>query len=128
MDLIKGLSSDKEAIQFIAERSAPCGIVTTKGHLIKEAKKFSFAAVHQLCIIDTQAFNTGIKSVLTSKPDAVEIMPALMPRIVREWKEKVPYPLTVAGLIKTAEEIRMMLDAGCEAVVVGAPSLWRAFP
>lgn len=128
IDLIKGLSSDKEAVQYIAQRSAPRGIITTKGHLIKEIRKLGLAAVHQFFIIDTQAFNTAIKSVSVSKPDAVEIMPGLMPRVVREWKAVVGIPLVVAGLIKTPDEVRSLLEAGCEAVVVGESSLWGALP
>ncbi len=125
IDLIKGLSSDKEAIDFVASRIAPDGIVTTKGHLVKEAKKFGMKACHQLFMIDTQAFHTGIKSVHGSSPDAVEIMPGLMPSVVRAWKAEVPLPLVVAGLIRSETEIRTMLDAGCDGVAVGDPGLWN---
>lgn len=128
IDLIKGLSADKEAVQYVAERSAPRGIVTTKGHLIKEARKFALAAVHQFFIIDTQAFNTAIKSVTASNPDAVELMPALMPRVIREWKTAVDLPLIVAGLVRSADEIRSLREAGCQGVAVGDPSLWGTAP
>lgn len=128
IDLIKGLSADREAVQYIAERSAPRGIVTTKGHLIKEARKFGLAAVHQFFIIDTQAFNTAIKSVTTSNPDAVELMPGLMPRVIREWKAAVNLPLVVAGLVRSPDEVQALLSSGCQAVAAGEPSLWGTLP
>jgi glycerol uptake operon antiterminator len=124
IDLIKGLSSDREAVEFVAKRSFPEGVVTTKGHLIKEIRKFGMKAVHQLFMIDTQAFQTGVKSVLASSPDIVEIMPGLMPRVIREWKAECAAPLVVAGLVKSRDEIDMMLGSGCDAVAVGDARLW----
>lgn len=124
IDLIKGLSSDKEAVEFLADKARPAGIVTTKGHLIKEIRKAGMKAVHQLFMIDTQAFGTAIKSVRDSSPDIVEIMPALMPRVMREWKAEVDLPLVAAGLVRSRDEIALLLEAGCDAVAVGDPRLW----
>jgi glycerol uptake operon antiterminator len=126
IDLIRGLSSDREAVEYLAQLSLPAGVVTTKGHLIREIRKIGMKAVHQLFMIDTQAFHTGIKSVLANSPDIVEIMPGLMPRVVREWKAEIAIPLVVAGLVKSRDEVRMMLDAGCDAVAVGDSRLWNA--
>jgi glycerol uptake operon antiterminator len=124
IDLIKGLSSDKEAVEFIAAEARPTGIVTTKGHLIKEIRKAGLKAVHQLFMIDTQAFNSAVKSVRDSSPDIVEIMPALMTRVMREWKAEVELPLVAAGLVRGREEVGSLLGSGCDAVAVGDPRLW----
>lgn len=128
IDLVKGLGSDKEAVDYVAAQVAPTGIVTTKGHLIKEIRRAGLVAVHQLFLIDTQAFQTAVKSVTASQPDLVEIMPGLMPRVVREWKTEVPLPLVAAGFIRSEAEIRTMLNAGCDGVAVGDHLLWNTGP
>ncbi|MDC7222714.1 MAG: glycerol-3-phosphate responsive antiterminator [Spirochaetales bacterium] len=124
-DLIKGLNQDKDAIRFIAEKIRPEGIVTTKSFVIKQAKACGLKAVHHLFLIDTNAFESGIRNVNASKPDAVEIMPGLMPSVIRQFKEKVDYPLLVGGLVKREEEMHALWEAGAHSVIAGAPELWN---
>lgn len=125
IELIKGIACNKESVRFIAEKVKPTGIVTTKGHLIKPSMELGLKAIHHIFIIDTQAFKMGIKNVQASKPDGVEIMPGLMPRIIKEFVSEVNLPLVVGGLLKTKREIESILNAGANAAASGDPSLWN---
>lgn len=125
IDLIKGIACDKESVRYIAEKVKPTGIVTTKGHLIKPAMELGMKAIHHIFIIDTQAFKRGIKNVQSSKPDGVEIMPGLMPRVIKEFVSEISLPLVVGGLLKTRNEIDSIIAAGANAVASGTPSLWN---
>jgi len=123
-DLIKGLNQDKNATRFIAENIGPKGIVTTKSIVIKQAKQYGLKVVHHLFMIDTNAFESGIKNVNASKPDAVEIMPGLMPSIIHEFKMKVDVPLLVGGLVKSIAEMTALWNAGACSVITGSTDLW----
>jgi glycerol uptake operon antiterminator len=124
IDLIKGIANDKEGLRYIAKRIKPDGIVSTKNQLIHAAKKEGLLTIHQVFLIDTQAYETAIKNVLDTKPDMVEIMPGLMPRIIRQLSQAAGCPIVAAGLIKTQEEIAQALDAGAYAVAIGERQLW----
>ena len=124
LDLIKGLSHENEAVHFLSKVIKPAGIVTTKGHLIKTARALKLKAIHHLFLIDTNAFHSGIKNVLASKPDGIEVMPGLMPRVIKELSNEVSVPLYVGGLLKTKEEMRACIQAGASAVITSNPELW----
>ncbi|MFC5653232.1 glycerol-3-phosphate responsive antiterminator [Paenibacillus solisilvae] len=124
VDLIKGIASDKEGVKYLAEKVKPDGIVSTKSHLIQSAKKEGLLAVKHLFLLDSHAFETGIGNVLELNPDAIELMPGLMPRIIRETSKAVACPVIAAGLIKSSKEAQEALNAGAKAVAVGAPELW----
>ncbi|MBY6036670.1 glycerol-3-phosphate responsive antiterminator [Fictibacillus nanhaiensis] len=125
VDLIKGLANNNEAVDFLAEKVKPTGIVTTKGRLIKKAKESGLVAIQHNFIIDTQAFAMSIRSIKQNQPDIVEIMPGLMPRVIRDLTKEINLPLIVGGLISNEEEIRQVIDAGATAVVSGNPELWN---
>ncbi|WP_349410066.1 glycerol-3-phosphate responsive antiterminator [Pseudalkalibacillus sp. SCS-8] len=125
VDLIKGLANNNEAVDFLAEKVQPEGIVTTKGRLIKKAKECGLVAIQHNFIIDTQAFTMSVRSINQNQPDVVEIMPGLMPRVIRDLKREIEPPLVVGGLLNTKEEILEIIDAGATAVVSGNPALWN---
>lgn len=124
VDLVKGLAKDKEGIKYLSRQVKPDGIVTTKTHLLLAAKKEGILTVQHLFLLDTQAYELGIKNVLDVKPDAVEIMPGLMPRVIKDLKQKIPCPIICAGLIKEEHEVREALKAGATATAIGDQSLW----
>lgn len=124
-DLMKGLSHDKEALTYIADHIQPAGIITTKGHMIKHAKSLGLEAILHLFIIDTNALTTGIEKITSTKPHGIEIMPGLMPDVVREIHKHTSAPLYVGGLVKTHEQAAALLDAGATGVVSGHTPLWH---
>lgn len=125
IELIKGLGRDREAVDFIATNIRPEGIVSTKPQLLKAASRQGLITILQIFMIDSQAFDSGIKSIESIKPDGIEIMPGLMPRVIAQVKSHSDLPLIAAGLIKQPHEIDMLLDAGCQGVTVSEQSLWN---
>jgi glycerol uptake operon antiterminator len=57
-------------------------------------------------------------------PDEVELMPGLMPRIIRDMKQRIKQPLIVGGLIRHKEEISSALQSGADYVSIGDAALW----
>ncbi|MFY0762474.1 glycerol-3-phosphate responsive antiterminator [Metabacillus dongyingensis] len=125
VDLMKGIAKDKEGIKYLAREIKPDGIITTKSNLIKLAKKEELIAIQHLFFLDTHAYTSGVRNIMETKPDAIEIMPGLMPRVIKDLSKVCPYPIISAGLIKSHEEILEGLEAGSNAVAVGASELWK---
>jgi len=124
VDFIAGLGGDPVALKFVAERIKPHGIISTKSHFVKHAKKYGMLAIQRLFIIDTSALEQGIHNIRQSEPDAVEIMPGLIPRVISELRATVSAPIIAGGLIQDNAEIETALKAGASAVSMGNRKLW----
>ncbi|ATW23421.1 glycerol-3-phosphate responsive antiterminator [Candidatus Formimonas warabiya] len=124
MDLMGGIAGDRAAVEYLARVIAPDGIITTRSTLIKVAKKQGLRTIQRLFLVDSTAVETGIHAVRENQPDAVEVMPGPLPKIIRHIKGKMGRPVIAGGLIEDREDIRQVLDAGACAVSIGNPELW----
>ncbi|THB66251.1 MAG: glycerol-3-phosphate responsive antiterminator [Desulfovibrio sp.] len=128
IELVKGLGRDCEGVEYLAEVVRPDGMVSTKPQLIKEASKLGLATVLQIFLIDTQAYLTGLKNIASTKPDALEIMPGLMPRVINTLSTDFDIPVITAGLVKQPDEVKLMLAAGAAGIAISEQSLWSYSP
>lgn len=124
MEFIEGISPDRSGVAYIAKYVRPTGIISTKSQVIKAAKEQGLSAIQRIFLIDRNAVLRGIKSVEQSQPDAIEVMPGIMPRIIREMTAMTPLPIIAGGLVANREEIDEALEAGALAVSAGSPELW----
>jgi glycerol uptake operon antiterminator len=124
-DLIKGLSNDKEAINFIIEHINPSGIVSTKSSILRAAKKKSITTIQRIFIIDSSSLNKSIESILENDPDLVEMMPAFAYPIVDIIKKETNKPIILGGLVKREEQIFEILESGADGVSCSAETLWN---
>jgi glycerol uptake operon antiterminator len=76
-------------------------------------------------IVDSQSVTTTVEAVRSAKPDLIEIMPGIVPKIVGRLKGMVSIPIVAGGLIETEEETCEMLKAGAFAVSTGRRELWN---
>lgn len=127
VDFLAGLGTDPVAVEYIADRVRPAGIISTKSHMVKQAKKCGLQAIQRLFLIDTSALEHGIHTVRQNRPDALEVMPGLIPRVIGELSASTSLPIIAGGLIKDHAEIEMALQAGAAAVSMGNKSLWHSF-
>ncbi|MDZ5473291.1 glycerol-3-phosphate responsive antiterminator [Bacillus sp. 31A1R] len=125
VDFIQGLSPDKKGMEFLSQFVKPDGIISTRGQVIQHAKKVGLFSIQRLFLIDSGAYHSGIKSVLNSKPDAVEAMPGMMPRVLQDLTKSLDLPIVAGGLFKQADELQAALHAGAIAVSTGSPELWK---
>ncbi|CAM3368052.1 MULTISPECIES: glycerol-3-phosphate responsive antiterminator [Brevibacillus] len=124
-DLMNGLSNDKEAFRFLSTYIKPTGIVTTKGPMIRAAKKEGMLTIQRVFLIDTTSLTSTIKNVLENQPDAIEIMPGIAPSIVPVFKEQLKQPIILGGLIWNQEQVLQALEYGADAVSLSRPELWN---
>ena len=116
MDLITGLSSKEISVDYIKSKIHADGIISTKQNLINRAKELSLFTVMRFFVIDSMALVNLNRQCTAVVPDCIEILPGLMPKIIKKLSESEPYPLIAGGLISDDEDMRSALNAGAVAV------------
>lgn len=125
-DFIQGLNPNtKEAIDYIYEVIGPDGIISTKGSTIRNANKVGLKTIQRIFVLDTLSLTKSIESCQSNKPDAVEIMPGLMPTIISKLVKELPFPIIAGGLIHSKEDAMAALAAGASAVSASNSKIWN---
>ncbi|GIP40348.1 glycerol uptake operon antiterminator regulatory protein [Paenibacillus sp. J31TS4] len=124
IEMVDGIGRDAAAVQYLADVFNADGLVSTKTSAISAAKLAGLKTIQRVFAIDTAAFETAVKMINSSKPDKVELMPGLMPRVIRDMKKRIRQPLIVGGLIRNREEILTAVKNGADYVSIGDPEFW----
>jgi len=124
LDLIKGYSQDNYFIKYLKDEINPTGIITTKNNIITRAKQENLMTIQRLFLLDSSAMDISIESAKKIKPDAVEILPGLVPKLIKSVKKEINMPIVTGGFIETEEEVRSCLAAGALSVSTSYKPLW----
>lgn len=124
IDLIGGISKDITALKYINNVVKPDGIITTKSNIIKAAKDLDIFTIQRLFILDSLALTTGINSIKSIRPDAVEILPGIMPKIIREVSRETRIPVIAGGLIRDKADVIDCLNAGAMGISTSNEGVW----
>lgn len=124
MDLIGGLGNKEVAVDFIREHTGVDGIISTKPQLVKRAKELGLFGILRIFAIDSMAFGNIEKQCASLVPDAVEILPGLMPKIIKKLCSTVNVPIIAGGLISDKEDVMNALNAGAVAISVTNQRVW----
>lgn len=124
MDMIEGLSGKEVSVEFIKNNTSANGIISTKSSLIKKAKELELFTIQRFFILDSLAIKNIKKQIEQSRPDIIEILPGLMPRVITSLKKEVKYHVIAGGLISYKEDILNALDAGATAISTTDSKLW----
>ena len=125
IDLFKGISRDEYGIRYLANKTGIDGIVSTKGYLIKIAKKNNLIAIQRLFIIDSSAFNKTLRIIEDAGPDMIEILPGLVyPRMASKLRRKIKQPLIAGGMITSKKDVDDILAEEAIAISSSDKSIW----
>ncbi|UOQ48415.1 glycerol-3-phosphate responsive antiterminator [Gracilibacillus caseinilyticus] len=123
-DLINGLKVDQYGMEFLVRQIKVDGIVSTRASVITLAKKSGIVAIQRLFAIDSSAITKNIALIQKSNPDYIEVLPGIIPSVIKEIAEETRIPVIAGGLIKTEDEIESALASGAIAVTTSRRSLW----
>jgi glycerol uptake operon antiterminator len=126
VDLIDGLKSDEYATEFLAQEIRPDGIITTRNNVILAAKKKGIISIQRLFLIDTMALENSLFQLERTKPDFVEVLPGVIPDMIREIWNRTNIPIIAGGLIRTQEDVQRALQAGATSVTTSRRELWAS--
>ena len=124
VDLIQGLSSKEVAVDFIHQNTRADGIISTKAPLVRHAMDLGMIGGQRTFLIDSMALETTKKQLLTFQPDFMELMPGVMPKILKTVRGYTEIPLVAGGLISDKKDILAAFDAGVDAVSTTREELW----
>lgn len=124
IDLITGLSSKEIAVDFIRNHTSADGIISTKPALIKRARELALYTTLRVFVLDSMAFENIEKQMSVARPDIIEILPGLMPKVIRRVCRLVKVPVIAGGLISEKEDVLAALSAGAISVSTTNPKVW----
>ncbi|MGI6188382.1 MAG: glycerol-3-phosphate responsive antiterminator [Clostridiales bacterium] len=125
VDLIEGLGKNQAAVDYIKQRINPDGILSTRNNLLKYGKEIGLITVQRLFLVDSLSFESGINIVQSYNPDFVEVMPGIIPKAIKDLKQKIHQPIIAGGMITSKQDIINALSAGALAVSTSKKELWE---
>ena len=124
IDMIDGLSSSNYGVEYLKTHVNLDGIITTKHNIVGFAKKNGLCVIQRFFILDSFSFKNTIVHIRENKPDAVEILPGVMPKIIKRICNLVNIPVITGGLIDEKEDIINALRAGAEGISTTDKNIW----
>ncbi|MFA6808040.1 MAG: glycerol-3-phosphate responsive antiterminator [Eubacteriales bacterium] len=124
IDFIEGLASREIAVRYIKENTSADGIISTKPGLIKAAKGMDLIAIQRYFLIDSISLNNFKKQIEHEYVDAVEILPGVMPKIIKKIVSSCHAPIIIGGFISDKEDVMVGLQSGAIAVSSTKKDIW----
>lgn len=124
-DLVQGLSHDEAGAQFLCQVIRPTGIISTHAKVVATAKKHRLVGIHRVFLLDSHSLEVSYRIIRSSNPDYVEILPGMMPDILREFATESNKPVLAGGFIRTMEDVSMLLASGAAAVTTSSREIWE---
>ena len=128
IDLIAGLSAKEISVEFIARQTRADGIITTKPALVRRAKELGIFEVLRFFVLDSLALKNLENLEMqcgTSRPDFIEVLPGVMPKVLGRIAKVSRIPMIAGGLITEKEDVIAALSVGAIAVSSTNQDVWK---
>lgn len=125
IDLVEGLAAREVAVDALQALCTPDGIISTRPALIRRARHLGLLTVQRAFILDSLSLDNLPAQLNVGKPDFIEILPGIMPRVIGELAQKTRTPIIAGGLVKYKDEVMAAIRAGAAAVSTSSPSVWE---
>ncbi|MER2030433.1 MAG: glycerol-3-phosphate responsive antiterminator [Solibacillus sp.] len=126
-DLIHGLKTDNFAADYLCNDIRPAGIISTRSNMILKAKSRGILAIQRVFLIDTIALEKSYSLLEQTEPDYIELLPGVIPEMIKEVSTQTGIPVITGGLIRTDEQIKQAFDSGAIAITTSNKELWKRF-
>lgn len=124
IDLVEGLLANKEVvIKYIKEETKFTGIISTKPQVVKLARRYDLIGVQRVFVFDTLSLS-NVKNHIISECDAVEVLPGVIPKVLKIITKYSNKPVVAGGLIETKEEVMQALSSGVTCVSTTKKEIW----
>ena len=123
-DLIGGLRAKGVAADFPRARGAD-GVTSTRPQVVKRGGELGMFTVLRFFVFDSLSLRSVEKTAAAVGPDMAEILPGIMPRIVRRLSQHLPMPLLCGGLIEEKADVLEALGAGAVAISSTREEVWQ---
>lgn len=124
VDLIIGLGGKEVSIDFIKKTTKTDGIITTRQTLIKYAKELGLFTILRFFIIDSISLMNIEKQKNMVQPDIIEILPGVMPKIIKKISEISSVPVIAGGLVTDKEDVIGAISNGAIGISSTRKEVW----
>lgn len=123
-DMVEGLAPNAAGLEHLFGLFPFDGVITTRGSVIQKGRKLGLMSIQRIFMIDSRSISTAVSAVEKYQPDAIEIMPGLIPKAVQVIYDRVQPFIITGGMISTPEEVATMLTTQAVAVSASESTLW----
>ncbi|MDU5650360.1 MAG: glycerol-3-phosphate responsive antiterminator [Clostridium perfringens] len=124
IDLVDGLTNREIVLEYLKEKTKFDGIISTKAQTVESAKKLGLVAIQRVFILDSLSFQST-KNHLVDECDAVEMLPGLLFKVIKELSKTIHKPLIVGGLISDKEDVMEALRSGATCISTTKEDIWK---
>jgi len=125
IDMIKGLSADEYGAIHLIQNHRVDGIISIKPKVIAICTKRHVIAMQRIFLQDSISLKRSLETISKTKPDCLEILPAVSTNVINHIKEALGCEVFSGGLISSEKEITACLEAGSIGITVSNPDLWQ---
>jgi glycerol uptake operon antiterminator len=122
LDLVDGLAPKDVSVDFIAEQTKADGVISTKNSLIRYAHQKGLLTIQRYFLLDSRVLENIAKNA--SSADFFEVLPGVMPKIIRYLVETTGKPIIAGGMIRDKEDVMGALSAGAVAISSTNSDVW----
>lgn len=122
VDLIEGLAPREIGVDYIKKQTGADGIISTKAPLCRHAKALGLIAIRRFFLLDSMSLENIAKA--QDGADAYEVLPGVLPKIIKQLVTDCGKPIIAGGLIRDKEDVVSALGAGALAVSSTNPQVW----
>lgn len=125
LDLIQGLSAKEVAVDFLRARTRADGIISTKINVVNYVRQKGFYTVFRIFLVDTKAYETLLKQKKQIHMDVLEILPGVMPGVIKKLVSNFSLPVIASGLLMEKEDVIEALKAGAVSISTTNIKVWE---
>lgn len=125
IDSIDGFSKDTWGLEYIIKNVHPDGIITAKQNLIKLSKDMGAFTIQRLYIYDSYSLSNAIDSIKNNRPNLVELLPGIMPSVIKSIISKTKISLIASGLIRDIHDLNISFESGAIGSATSNSQLWN---
>jgi glycerol uptake operon antiterminator len=127
MDMIYGLKNDEFSTEYICQEFKPFGIISTRGSVIMKARQKGVKSIQRLFLLDSSSIEKSIGITERTQPDYIEVLPGIIPKIIKDVRNRTDREVFAGGLIDSIEEVEQAYNAGATSITTSNEELWKHF-
>ena len=124
VDLLDGFAAREVVVTWLAEHTRADGVLSTKSNLVRAAKRAGLVAIQRFFLVDSFSYHQLPRVVEQAGPDAIEILPGCMPRVITWLRDDTSVPIIAGGLVCDKADVMAALGAGAVAVASSNRDVW----
>jgi glycerol uptake operon antiterminator len=122
-EMIAGLANDAAAVGYLKSIGAD-GVMTTRTQTVAATQSLGLIAVQRVFVTDHVAVERSLTTVEHTRPDLVELSPALALGALDAGTRKRFSPLLANGLVTQPSEVEWLRELGAVGVTTSRATLW----